>query len=320
MRTYKFSYLDAFNLKLGNLAGLASETLQEVEPHLPQLGAVGKDMYDRLNADLTAMKSEMDRPSGSLLTAAIHEANRKCDATLNEIRRMVKAGTQSTLADRVEAGKLLMHLTEGFRHLNREPLMTQITLTNELLRRYGASPEAGQAAAVLGIAGMFVALASDNSVLEARYHDRLSEQAHAAPAATSMKPAVADGYVSLCSIVLKAASLHPEDEGLQTLFHALDGIRKKYAALAPAKIDIRHAKVDAIPNQAYTGKAVTPIPSARYGDKDLVFPKDFTVTYRNNVRAGAEAVVILHGRGRFTGTHKRTFIIERIVGDGAQQG
>jgi hypothetical protein len=320
METFKFSQLYASQLNLGNLAGLASETLHEVEPRLPQLGVVGEDTYTKLNTDLTVMKSEMDRAPGSLLTPAIHEANRKCDATLNEIKRMTKAGSQSTLSDRAEAGRLLMHLLEGFWHLDREPLMTQITMTRELLRRYHASPDLTAAADTLGIAEMFTALASENNGLDTLYHDRLEEQAKASPAATTMHSAVADGYTGLCSIVLKAVNLHPDDEELRTLFHALDAIRKKYSALSPAKIDLRHAEVDAIPNQVYTGKPVTPIPSARYGDEDLVFTKDFNVTYDDNVNPGTEATVTLHGRGRFTGTHSRTFTIERIVDDGAQQG
>jgi hypothetical protein len=316
----KFSQLYASRLNLGNLAGLVSETLQEVEPQLPQLGTVGTDTYNKLNADLTVMKSEIDRSQGSPLTPAIREANRKCDATLNEIKRMVKAGTQSTLPDRAEAGKLLMHLLEGFWHLNREPLITQITLTNELLRRYSASPEPGQAADILAVSEMFATLASDNNTLDALYHDRIGKQAKTAPAATGMKSAVADGYTSLCSIVLKAAALHPEDEGLQTLFHTLDALRKKYSALLPAKINIRHAEVNSIPGQTYTGKPVTPIPSATCNGEVLVFPKDFTVTYRNNVKPGAAATVILRGRGRFTGTYECMFAIERIIDDDAQPG
>jgi hypothetical protein len=312
MKTLKFSQLYASQLNLGNLAGLASETLQEIEPQLPQLGTVGTDTYKKLDADLTAMKSEMDRPPGSLLTPAVHEANRKCDATLNEIKRMVKAGTQSTIPEKTEAGRLLLHLLEGFWDLNRKPLITQITMTNELLRRYNASPELINAAGTLGLAEIFKTLIVENSLLDKLYHDRLEEQAKTAPAATTMRLAVADGYTSLCSIVLKAVNLHPDDEELQNLFHALDALRKKYAALSPAKINIRHAEIDPIPNQVYTGKNITPIPSARYDDEDLVFPKDFTVTYRNNVKPGTQAVVILHGRGRFTGTCEYTFTIELL--------
>jgi hypothetical protein len=45
---------------------------------------------------------------------------------------------------------------------------------------------------------------------------------------------------------------------------------------------------------------------------ELVFAKDFNVTYRHNVEAG-EATVILQGKGRFNGSHERKFNIVRSV-------
>jgi hypothetical protein len=308
MGTLKFSHLDAFNLKLGNLAGLTDETLHEVEPQLPQLGTVETDTYNKLLTDLTTMKKEMDRSPGSLLTPPIREANRKCDATLNEIKRMVKAATQSTLPDKVEAGHLLMHLLEGFWTLDRQPLMTQITMTRELLRRYGESTALSGAAGTLGIQGLFVALTAENNLLDSLYHERIEEQAQVAPAATHLRSTVADGYGRLCSIVLQAVNLHPDSEELLRLFHELDAIRKKYSALSPSKIPLKHVTVDSIPDQAHTGKPLTPIPTASCEKEELVFSKDFHVTYRNNIKRG-EATVILHGNGRFTGQHERAFTI-----------
>jgi hypothetical protein len=305
-------------MKLGYLAGLVNETLHEVESQLPHLGTVAEDLYTKLNTDLTAMKSEMDRMPGSLLTPVIHDTNQKCDATLNEIKRMTKAGVQSTLPDRAEAGKLLMTLLEGFWHLDREPLMTQITMTRELVRRYVTTSGMTAASDTLGITGLFTTLVADNKQLDTLYHDRLEEQAKASPAASTMRLTVADGYTSLCSMVLKAINLHSEEEDMRTLFHALNAIRKKYAALSPSKIDLRHAEVDPIPDQECTGKPVTPIPSARYGEDDLIFTKDFNVTYNNNIKPTTEATVTLHGRGRFTGTHTRTFTIERVIDDAPQ--
>ncbi|MDR0758364.1 MAG: DUF6261 family protein [Tannerella sp.] len=314
METLKFSHLNASSLKLSYLSGLAGETLQQVEPSVKQLGAVGEDTYAKLNTDLSAMDAVIDRARSSALTAPIREANDKCDATLNEIKRTVKADSQSTLTEKAQAGATLLHFLEGFWHLNKEALPSQIRLTRELLRRFYDTPEATAAADTLGLLPLFTALGTQNLALETLYHERLDQESQAAPAATHLKLTVADGYTKLCGIVLQAANLHPEDETLTTLFLAMDAIRKKYSALLPAKIDLRDAAVDPIPNQTYTGKPVTPIPSARYGDEDLVFAKDFTVTYRHNVEPGSEATVTLHGKGRFSGQHERTFIIGLITG------
>ncbi|MDR2469683.1 MAG: hypothetical protein LBD27_04290, partial [Tannerella sp.] len=132
MATVKFTHLDAFKLKLGNVAGLASETLHETTPLLPKLGEVGAKIATKLDADLATMKSEMDKTPGSPLTEAIRQANKACDDTLNEIKRTTKVASQSTVTLKAEAGAVLMHFLEGFWHLDREPILTQIAMTREL--------------------------------------------------------------------------------------------------------------------------------------------------------------------------------------------
>jgi hypothetical protein len=43
---------------------------------------------------------------------------------------------------------------------------------------------------------------------------------------------------------------------------------------------------------------------------ELQFSVDFFVTYRNNTAAG-EAKVLIHGKGKYCGSHASTFHIER---------
>jgi hypothetical protein len=74
--------------------------------------------------------------------------------------------------------------------------------------------------------------------------------------------------------------------------------------------------VEPIETLPYTGKAVTPVPVAYYrgdGEKptvELVFAKDFSVTYKNNVEVGT-ADVTLHGKGHYKGQKTVTFNIAR---------
>jgi hypothetical protein len=68
-----------------------------------------------------------------------------------------------------------------------------------------------------------------------------------------------------------------------------------------------------VPAQTYTGKAITPIPVLYFReegkeDVELVFPEDFTLTYKNNVKAGA-ADLVIHGAGEYKGTKTVTFYI-----------
>ena len=67
--------------------------------------------------------------------------------------------------------------------------------------------------------------------------------------------------------------------------------------------------------QAYTGKAITPLPRGHYREEgkptvELVFAKDFTVTYKNNINVGM-AEVTIHGKGDYKGTKSTTFMIAR---------
>jgi hypothetical protein len=73
--------------------------------------------------------------------------------------------------------------------------------------------------------------------------------------------------------------------------------------------------VEPIATQPYTGKAVTPIPRAYYRregkpTEELVFSKDFSLTYKNNKKVGT-ADVTLHGKGAYKGQKTVTFNIAR---------
>jgi hypothetical protein len=76
----------------------------------------------------------------------------------------------------------------------------------------------------------------------------------------------------------------------------------------PAPKNIRTANVDVIPVQAYTGKAVTPIPAVYLEGVELFFAKDFTLTYKNNVQRGVAEIGIT-GKGNYAGRKIVTFHI-----------
>jgi hypothetical protein len=76
-----------------------------------------------------------------------------------------------------------------------------------------------------------------------------------------------------------------------------------------------HCVVETIDTQKYTEKAVTPIPKGYYREEgkptvELVFAKDFSVTYKNNKEVGT-AELTLHGKGAYKGQKTVTFNIAR---------
>ena len=73
-------------------------------------------------------------------------------------------------------------------------------------------------------------------------------------------------------------------------------------------IDISDVSLDPIPDQAYTGKPVKPLPVMRYNGKRLKNGTDYTLFYTNNVNIGT-ATITVTGKGFFTGTRWITFRI-----------
>jgi hypothetical protein len=298
-------------LKIGHVAGLVDESLHAVNPTVVDLGENGTKIVNKLTDDLAIMKTDMDKPRSSPLTKPIMKVNLMCDKIFGDIKRSAKAGEMSASPGRAAEGEVIVRFLKPFWNLDREPLMTQITMMKELNTRYLNNQPLQNAAIKLGINDLFPELAGQNMILDNLYHQRLNEDAELTPAATKQRANVEFGYDNLCTLVAQTVNLEPVAAPVMTAFAEMDNIRKKYAAILPSRIDIKHATVMDIPPQAFTENPVTPIPTVYYEGKLLVFAADFIPSYRNNIKVG-EATVILHGKGRFTGRHERSFNIKEL--------
>ena len=88
------------------------------------------------------------------------------------------------------------------------------------------------------------------------------------------------------------------------------GTRTVEFNIAPA--DLSSVDIE-VPGQFYTGKALEPEPTLRFGGSVLVRDDDYdVVSYKNNVNAGMAKVTVC-GIGNFTGTRTVEFAIARIV-------
>ena len=83
----------------------------------------------------------------------------------------------------------------------------------------------------------------------------------------------------------------------------------KTAAFRIAPIDLSGAEVAVkAPTYTYTGKALTPAPKVLYNDKKLKADRDYTVSYKDNVKIGT-ATVTVKGMGGYTGSRTTSFTI-----------
>jgi hypothetical protein len=70
-----------------------------------------------------------------------------------------------------------------------------------------------------------------------------------------------------------------------------------------------------VDTQTFTGKPINIIPTVYFREEgkptvELVFTKDFTVSYKNNINVGT-ANIIIHGKGKYKGQKILTFNIEK---------
>ncbi len=75
-------------------------------------------------------------------------------------------------------------------------------------------------------------------------------------------------------------------------------------------INIRKAKVSNVKNKKYNKKAQTQNPKVILKGKKLVKNRDYTLSYKNNKKKG-KATMIITGKGKYSGTIKRTFKITK---------
>lgn len=73
-------------------------------------------------------------------------------------------------------------------------------------------------------------------------------------------------------------------------------------------ISLENCSVSEIPMQFYTGKALKPAVTVKWGSEVLDSKKDYTVSYQNNKEQG-KATVTITGKGKYSGTITRTFSI-----------
>ena len=312
----KFVSLRVDALKLDNLAGLCDETIAVAIPKSPSLGTLGNARMNSLDADNKMLKALLKQQHASALTPEINKLDKQRDADLNEIKRTVATAAKSSTPATAAAGHTLLGLLKPFWDIGKEPLASQTTQIRIIEERYNANPDATPAAATLGIADLVTRLFVENMSLYALYNERLEAMSGAElPSATSVKQTVVKAYDNFCDVVVQTLDALPSDP-LQVLFNEMNDLRRKYVHHLPKDIGAGdNCVVEPIATQQYTEKAVTPIPKAYYREEDkpvveLVFAKDFSVTYKNNVKVGT-AEVTLHGKGAYKGQKTVTFNIAR---------
>jgi gliding motility-associated-like protein len=82
--------------------------------------------------------------------------------------------------------------------------------------------------------------------------------------------------------------------------------------LTVSQADIVNATITAIPDQTYTGSAITISPTVTFNGSTVTETTDYTVSFTNNTNAGTASLTIT-GTGNFTGTKTVSFTIVKAT-------
>lgn len=85
-------------------------------------------------------------------------------------------------------------------------------------------------------------------------------------------------------------------------------IVNRFISYSSTQVIIGNAAVSGVPNQTYTGRAITPDVTVKYGNDILAKGYDYTLQYSNNVECGTATITIV-GKGGYEGIKKVTFKI-----------
>jgi hypothetical protein len=312
----KFVTVNAYSLSIDDVFGLCSETVTLAVAQAIVLGDLGAARLATLQSALAALKARMGINRKSPLTAQIEALDKLRDGRFSDLRRFVKAATQSTTPATRAEGDALMQVLKPFWNTLDEPLASQTGQIRIFREHYLADAAALTAAGALNLATLIDDLFAGNDQLAALYDQRFAEEALIeGPSAESLKPPVVKSYDAFCDVVVQTLDALPS-EAVQVLFNEMNELRRKYVARLPKDLGAgEHTVVEPIATQQYTEKAVTPLPKAYYREEgkpttELVFAKDFSLTYKNNINVGT-AEVTLHGKGAYKGRKTVTFNIAR---------
>jgi hypothetical protein len=312
---FKFHKLDVGKLTIVNLAGLSNETIIAGTAAGSAIGSLGTTALTALVSADNAFRAKLITTKGSQLTKQLQEIDKQRDENVLEIWRTASTASKSSIATIAAAGQELVTFMKPYHNVQKEPMMSETSTLNYLQTQFTADTALQTAAATLQLTTVFTSLFKANEQVSTLWNERALEEAEkSGPSPSSLRPDLERCYNSFCTVIDQTINLTPST-ALENLFSVMNEIRIKYAKSLPVKITDANTSVAPIPVQVYTGKAITPIPRVSFkmdDDKfiELLFTVDFYVTYRNNTDVG-EAKIIIHGKGKYTGTYTSTFHIER---------
>jgi hypothetical protein len=283
---------------------------------------------DSLKAAIAALMADfdtwMDREDTvmrwirkSALTEQIAEADRQIDRLLVGIGSIVQAALHSPSEVIMAAANSIHIMLKQYGNVAHEAYDEEAGDVRAILEQFKG--KYAEDVNTVGLTTWVGELSAAFNNFESLLRQRETEQSAKPPyTAQDVRKGIEKVYAQMAEII-NANSVVGTSEDFAAFIDLLNpDIERLNAEFARVLKDLGrggHTVIEPVETQKYTEKPVTPIPKAYYREDgkptvELVFGKDFSVTYKNNVNVGA-AEATIHGKGRYKGTKTVTFNIAR---------
>jgi hypothetical protein len=270
-------------------------------------------LYEPFLALLAQEGLLVDALKGSALTERLAELDRLIDRLLTGINNVVQAGLHHFDSARVNAANRVYLRLKAFGDIENKSYEGESAalgiLITDLRTHYAVDIE------ILGLVEWLDQLEAAHLEFDALFNQRNMEWADRPDVNLKDIRRQIDALYRQMVDRINAAALLDVEGIYDELIRQLNREITYFNDHMPhhAKKDIAHVTVADIQTQLYTGKPVIYIPTVFFTETgkpavELIFAKDFTVTYKDNVEVGT-ATLIIHGKGAYKGTKTVTFNI-----------
>jgi hypothetical protein len=286
----------------------------------PQVKSAVEELFATFAGRLTKENMLYDVIQKSIYTAKIADADHRVDSAVVGIDTAVTAALHLPDPAVQEAAQAVRIRIRAFGHITKKSYEEESAAVNRLLTDLRSFAYINKVA-LLGLEPYVTELAAAEAVFDEAFKRRLDETTAKPEGRLKEVRREVDGIYHAMNATFDAAMyaslvpiwVEPFIRELNTLIDYFNSHTHRHARKDLATGD--HTVVVPIETQKYTEKAVTPIPTVYWREKDkptveLVFAKDFSVTYKNNVEVGT-ADLVIHGKGAYKGQFDVKFNIAR---------
>jgi hypothetical protein len=254
----------------------------------------------------------------SEFTAQIAEANREICRVLVGINGTVRIGLHSSSPVTKAAANRIHIMINNYGYIIHKPYNAKRASVHLLLGQF--ANHYAEDAAIVGLDGWIVELQAVINRFENLLKNRDVVMLNKPDYQTKkVQRSVEKMYQQIVRIINanSTAGTSPDFDALiDRLNPKIERINNAYHRVKKTLGTSDHTIIESIPVQVYTGYPITVIPKVWYReagkpDVELIFAKDFSITYKYNTAVGM-AELFIHGKGRYRGMEKTTFnIVER---------